>query len=83
MKWVYSFVMLIVMLLWACVCLWVTWEAVQNPTSIGVIEASGTGVLLGALISWNANVNNYWFRKKLPDQTNADPDQPKTLGGKP
>ena len=67
MKWVYTFFLMLIMLGWAVFSVMVVMNAMADPTPASVLEASGTTVLLGALIAWNANVNQYWFRKKLPE----------------
>lgn len=65
MKWAYTFFLLIMTLAWAVFTVQVVGNAIADPSSINVIEASGTSVFLGALIAWNGNVNQHWFRKKL------------------
>ncbi len=37
-----------------------------------IIMVAGTGVLLGALIGWVGNVNQYWFRKAKKNKPNDD-----------
>ena len=64
-KWIYTFLLLIATLGWAVFTVYTVREALQEPTPVNVIEASGSGVLLGALIAWNNDVKQYWFRKKL------------------
>ncbi len=66
MKWVYTFVLLALTIGWAVYTVETVKSVVASPTAAGVLEASGTSVLLGALIAWNANVNQFWFRKKGP-----------------
>ncbi|KKL86392.1 hypothetical protein LCGC14_1945200 [marine sediment metagenome] len=66
MKWVYTFVMLLVTLGWAVFTVLIVKGALAEPSEAGILEASGTSVLLGALIGWNALVVQYWFRKKTP-----------------
>jgi len=66
-KWIYTFLLLLITIGWAVFTVYCVREAVQNPSPVNVIEASGTGVLLGALISWNNDVKQYWFRKKLDE----------------
>lgn len=67
-KWLYTFVLLLVTLGWAIFTVVVIKGVMAEPTAVGVLEASGTSVFLGALIAWNGNVNQYWFRKKPPTQ---------------
>ncbi len=66
LKWIYTFVLLAVTIGWAVFTVMVVKDALANPSDVGVLEASGTSVLLGALIGWNALVIQYWFRKKTP-----------------
>lgn len=66
MKWIYTFVLLVVTIGWAVFTVIVVKDAMAVPTAAGILEASGTSVLLGALIGWNALVIQHWFRKKAP-----------------
>ena len=68
MKWLYSFVLLILTLLWSVFLVNTVQDAVATPTPTNVIEVSGVSVLLGALIVWNGTVNQHWFRKRTPDE---------------
>lgn len=73
MKWVYTFFLLLVTIGWAAFCVFVAKEAMASPTATGILEVAGVTVLLGALIAWNANVNQYWFRKSTPDKKTPAP----------
>lgn len=64
MKWIYTFVLLIATIGWAVFTVIVVKDAMATPTAAGILEASGTSVLLGALIGWNSLVIQHWFRKK-------------------
>jgi len=64
MKWIYTFVLLVTTIGWAIFTVVVVKSVTDAPTAAGVLEASGTSVLLGALIGWNSLVIQYWFRKK-------------------
>jgi len=66
-KWFYTFLLLIITIGWAVFTIFMVKEALNEPTPVNVIEASGSGVLLGALITWNNDVKQYWFRKKLEE----------------
>ena len=68
MKWLYTFVLLGATLAWARFTVLIVVETLASPTSLGVLEASGASILLGALIAWNANVNQFWFRKAAPKE---------------
>ena len=65
-KWIYTFLLLVSTIGWAVFVTVIVRDAIANPTTAGVLEAAGTSVLLGALIAWNGNVNQHWFRKKTP-----------------
>jgi len=67
MKWVYTFVLLAVTIGWSVFTVLIVKVALAAPSEAGILEASGTSVLLGALIGWNALVVQYWFRKKSPE----------------
>ncbi len=67
MKWIYTFVLLLVTLGWAVFTVLIVKGALAEPSEVGILEVSGTSVLLGALISWDALVVQYWFRKKSPE----------------
>ena len=70
MKWAYTFTLLAVTLAWAIFTVITVKNAMAIPDPVGILEASGTSIFLGALIVWNGNVNQYWFRKKGPIGTN-------------
>lgn len=67
-KWLYSFTLLVVTIFWAAFCVDVVIRTINYPTAEGVIVASGTSILLGALITWNGQVITHWFRKKTPKE---------------
>lgn len=67
-KWVYTFVLLGATLAWAWFAVNIVAATLASPTSLGVLETSGASTLLGALIAWNANVNQFWFRKAAPKE---------------
>lgn len=66
-KWFYTYLLLLLTVAWATFTIVTVKEALQEPTPVNVIEASGSGVLLGALIAWNNDVKQHWFRKKLEE----------------
>ena len=68
-KHVYALVLLGLTFVWAIICVWITWKAVQLPTSAGVLGAAGVDTLLGALISWNALIIQHYYRKAVPEDT--------------
>jgi len=68
MKWLYAFVLLVFTLAWAAYTVETVKACLVLLTPSAVLESSGTSVLLGALITLNVNVNQYYFRKKTPDE---------------
>lgn len=75
-KWVYTFFLLIITILWAMFCVWTVKKAMSNPTPVSVLEVAGVGPLLGALITWCGDVKQFWFRKQpsnTPDTSPVDP----------
>ena len=64
MKWIYTFVLLGLTVYWAIFLISTVKCALAEPTEINILETTGVSVLLGALIAWNATVNQHWFRKK-------------------
>ena len=75
MKWFYTFFLLIAMMAWAVFLVYIVLGALAAPEPKDVIGAAGVGVLLGALIAWNGNVNKHWFggEKKPPEETTPPP----------
>jgi len=65
-KWLYSFALLVITMIWAAFCVATVVQNMNYPTAEGILGASGTGILLGALITWNAQIVTFWFRKKAP-----------------
>lgn len=75
MKWVYTFALLVLTLAWAVfLALFVYHAMTSGPEPVDVVAGAGIGVLLGALIAWNGNVNQHWFRKKVPEEN--EPTEP-------
>lgn len=66
-KWVYTFLLLILTIGWAVFTVNAVKDSIVEPNSVNAVEASGSSILLGALIVWNGNVNQHWFRKKLDE----------------
>ena len=64
MKWLYTFMLLLITVGWAVFTVMIVRGALAEPSVTGVLEASGTSVLLGALIGWNSLIVQYWYRKK-------------------
>ncbi len=66
-KQIYAFVSLVITLLWAAFCVWMTYRAVMDKVTTDILAASGANVLLGALLVWNGNVNQFYYRKAKPE----------------
>lgn len=66
-KQIYSLFILTVTIGWAVFCVWITYQAVSNLQATDVLASAGANVLLGALINWCGNVNQYWFRRAKPE----------------
>lgn len=77
LRWGYTFILLLLTLGWAAfVMLMVRWTTDQ-PNATNIVELSGTSAVLGALIVWNGNVNQFWFRKKPNETEVKDAEAPK------
>lgn len=59
----YAFIVLILTILWAALCVWITYRAVAYLEVADIVTSSGANILLGALVVWNANINQHYFRK--------------------
>ena len=66
-KQVYSFFVLGVTIGWAVFCVWITYRACAELQAVDVLASAGANVLLGALINWVGNVNQFWFRRAKPE----------------
>jgi len=69
-KWVYTYVLLAGTIGWARFCVTVVLKALETKADTDILAAAGVGTLLGAMIAWCANVNQFWFRKKGPTGEN-------------
>ena len=67
-RWAYTYVLLCFTIGWAVFTVKVVAGALMAPTPVDVLKASGTGILLGALIAWNTTVNHFWFRKRPKEE---------------
>ena len=77
-KWAFTFTLLALTIAWAVFCVLLVKSIMSNPTSSGVIETAGVTGLLGAMIGWNANVIQYWFRKSPLEVKNNSGITPQT-----
>ena len=65
-KHVYSFALLLFTVGWAAFCVWITYRAAVQLQVVDILASAGANVLLGALINWSGNINQYWFRRSKP-----------------
>lgn len=80
MKWFYTILLLLATLAWAVFTVLIIDHAMKekelSEVPANVIEASGSSVITGFLITLNVNTNQYWFRRRYPEEPSAD-DYPK------
>lgn len=62
-KAIYALVLLLIIFLWAGLSVWITYRALLDKLTTDILAAAGANVLLGALIGWNGNVVQHYFRK--------------------
>ena len=72
-KQLYAFVSLSVTIIWAAFCVWMTYRAVTDKAAVDILGTAGVNVLLGAMIAWNGNINQYFFRKAKPEESDIPP----------
>ena len=63
----FAFILLFTTVLWALLSLVVTYIALRTKTDVTILAAAGVDGLLGALITWNALVIQFFFRKAKPE----------------
>jgi hypothetical protein len=63
-KQIYAFFILIATIGWAVFAVVMTWYALKTCQAENILVAGGADLLLGSLIVWAGNVNQYFFRKK-------------------
>ena len=69
MRWVYTLVLLLATIGWGYLLLWTVEKAVVSKAGVDIIGTAGVGTMLGVLLTLNVNVNQFWFRKKSPDES--------------
>ena len=67
-KYIYSILLLVATIGWACFSVWITYKAATAKLTIDILASAGANVLLGALIKMLSDVNQYWFRKAKPKE---------------
>jgi len=68
MRWLYTFILLLATIGWGYLLLWTVERAVASKATVDIIGTAGVGTMLGVLLTLNVNVNQFWFRKKSPDE---------------
>lgn len=66
-KGIYALILLLITLAWASFSVWITYRALLDKLTVDILASAGANVLLGALIGWNANVIQHYFRKAKPE----------------
>lgn len=66
LKWVYSFLMLLLFLAWGVFNVWIVYRAAIDKNTVDILGAAGASAITGAMISWNGQIVTHWFRKKGP-----------------
>jgi len=66
-KQIYAFATLGITIIWAGFCVWITYQAVVSKLTADILVSAGANALLGALIVWNGNINQHYFRKAKPN----------------
>ena len=66
-KWAYSFVMLLITVAWGAFTVLIIRNSIAQPDAVRILEASGASSLMGALIVWNGNIVQHWFRKRIEE----------------
>lgn len=72
-KQVYAILNYVGVLLWGAFTIWIVWRAVALKTTVDIIAAAGASGITGALIVWNGNITQYFFRKAKPETPDANP----------
>jgi hypothetical protein len=70
-KQIYAFVNLGVTILWAAFCVLITYTAAITKDTLNILAAAGADTFLGAMIVWNGNINQFFYRKK-PEEDKED-----------
>jgi len=68
MRWLYTFTLLLATIGWGYLLLWTVEKAIASHATVDIIGTAGVGTMLGVLLTLNVNVNQFWFRKKSPDE---------------
>lgn len=70
-KHLYAFTVLVITICWGAFCVWITFQAIASLETADIVATAGANALLGALIVWNGNINQHYFRKKVTDEEGA------------
>jgi len=63
----YSYLMLVILLTWGAGNVYAVFRAISIKSEIDILAAAGASAITGALIAWNGNIVQYWFRKRPGD----------------
>lgn len=66
-KQLYAVIVLVLTVSWAMFTVWMVYKAVARKEDFDIMAASGSNILLGALIAWNGNISQHYFRKSKPE----------------
>ena len=64
-KYIYTILLLIITVLWALFCVWITYKAASDKLTLDILASAGANILLGNLITMCVDVKQYWFRKAI------------------
>ena len=74
-KQAYAFTNLALVTFWAIFLLAIVIKAYLIAPGISdIVAAAGVGVLLGAFITWNTNINQHYYRKRQDES--KPPEEP-------
>jgi hypothetical protein len=75
MKWIFSFLMIGVTLGWGIFSVNTIFNAFQLPIeSVDVIASAGVSGVMGSLLTFDALIVQYWFRKKPSADEPTEPE---------
>lgn len=66
-KQLYALIVFLLTIAWAMFAVWMTDNALIRKEDYDIMAASGANILLGALIAWNGNIGQHYFRKSKPE----------------
>lgn len=66
-KQIYALLVFVLTIGWAVFTVFMTSRALLRKDEIDIMTSSGANILLGALIAWNGNISQHYFRKSKPE----------------